>query len=137
MVLFNLRHRDPIWKMGWTAWRLKSRESLRSVEGVRIQEAQAIGEDLAIKWEDGRETFIRLERLRRHCPCAGCRGETDVLGAVHRMPQSDFGPGAFDLKELHLVGGYALQPVWRDGHSTGIFSFEFLLGLEESNPSSP
>lgn len=58
------------------------------------------------------------------------------MGGVHRMPQTGFGPGAFDLKQLRPVGGYALQPVWGDGHSTGIFSFEFLLGLAESNPPS-
>jgi len=24
------------------------------------------------------------------------------------------------------VGGYAIQPVWADGHNTGIYSFEYL-----------
>jgi DUF971 family protein len=24
------------------------------------------------------------------------------------------------------VGGYAIQPVWADGHATGIFSFDYL-----------
>jgi len=24
------------------------------------------------------------------------------------------------------VGGYAIQPVWADGHATGIYSFDYL-----------
>jgi DUF971 family protein len=27
------------------------------------------------------------------------------------------------------VGGYAIQPVWADGHNTGIYSFEYLLRI--------
>jgi DUF971 family protein len=30
------------------------------------------------------------------------------------------------------VGGYAIQPVWADGHASGIFSFDYLQKLAES-----
>jgi DUF971 family protein len=33
---------------------------------------------------------------------------------------------SYQLVELHPVGAYALQPVWDDGHSTGIYTWEFL-----------
>ena len=30
---------------------------------------QPIGHELAIRWEDGSESYIPLEKLRRACPC--------------------------------------------------------------------
>jgi DUF971 family protein len=36
---------------------------------------------------------------------------------------------SFELVGLDLVGGYALQPRWSDGHSTGIYSFTYLRRL--------
>ena len=45
---------------------------------------QQIGDELAIAWNDGTESFLKLELLRRACPCAACGGEPDVLGQVVR-----------------------------------------------------
>ena len=39
-----------------------------------------IGEEIAISWNDGTESYLPLELLRRACPCASCGGEPDVLG---------------------------------------------------------
>ena len=88
-----------------------------------------IGQELAIKWDDGSETYIPLEQLRRACPCAGCKGETDITGQVHRGPAVTLGPNAFQLRRIASVGGYGISPVWADGHSTGIYTFEYLHGL--------
>ena len=96
---------------------------------------QQIGGELAIKWPDGRESFIPLEKLRRCCPCAGCKGETDILGNLYKNPQQKLPAAAFQLVRLGSVGGYAIQPVWGDGHATGIFSFEYLKQLAGKNPS--
>ena len=93
---------------------------------MRVVDIQHIGNELDIKWADGREDFIPLERLRRCCPCAGCSGETDILGNVYKNPAKPFSSVAFKLVRLDYVGGYAIQPVWADGHNTGIFSFEYL-----------
>jgi len=87
---------------------------------------QPIGNELAIKWDDGAEDFIPLETLRRSCPCAGCKGEVDILGNVYKNPDKVLTPKAFELVRLEAVGGYAVQPVWADGHSSGIFSFDYL-----------
>jgi DUF971 family protein len=96
---------------------------------MRAQTIEAIGQDLAIKWEDGSESFIPLRKLREHCPCAGCKGETDVMGNVYKAPSPTLSSAAFELKRLQFVGGYAVQPVWADGHSTGLFTFEYLARL--------
>ena len=96
---------------------------------MRPLDVQPIGHELAIKWEDGTESFIPLEKLRRYCPCAGCQGEVDVMGQLHKGPDKPLSPKAFELTRIMTVGGYAIQPVWADGHSSGLFSFDYLKRL--------
>jgi|SRR6516164_9510450 DUF971 family protein len=99
---------------------------------MRPQDIQTIGEELAIKWDDGSESFIALEKLRRHCPCAGCKGEVDVMGNVYKGPDQPLSPRAFELVRIVSVGGYALQPVWADGHSTGLYTYDYLRRVAEA-----
>jgi DUF971 family protein len=87
---------------------------------------QHIGEELAIKWDDGSESFIPLEELRRACPCAGCKGEVDVMGNLYKNPDRPLSANAFQLLRLEPIGTYGIQPVWADGHATGIYSFDYL-----------
>jgi DUF971 family protein len=89
---------------------------------------QLIGSELAIAWSDGAETYLPLEKLRRACPCAVCQGEPDVTGAVVR-PRVTYTDKSFLLRNFQVVGGYALQPTWQDGHSTGLYSFDYLRRL--------
>jgi DUF971 family protein len=93
---------------------------------MRPVDIQPIGNELAIKWDDGREDFISLEALRRACPCAGCKGEMDILGNLYKNPAKPYATNAFQLVQLKMVGGYAVAPVWADGHDTGLFSFDYL-----------
>jgi DUF971 family protein len=93
---------------------------------MRPVDLQQIGSELAIKWQDGSESFISLEALRRACPCASCQGERDVMGNLHKGPDVPLGPSSFVLKSLTSVGTYAIQPVWADGHATGLYSYEYL-----------
>ncbi len=96
---------------------------------MRPVDLQQIGGELAVKWDDGGENFIPLEKLRRNCPCADCKGETDILGNVYKGSGRMLTTKAFELVRLVGVGGYAIQPVWADGHSTGIYSFDYLKRL--------
>jgi DUF971 family protein len=93
---------------------------------MRPLDIQQIGQELGIKWDDGSESFISLEKLRRFCPCAGCKGETDVMGNLYKNPDRPLSDKAFQLVRIERVGGYAILPVWGDGHATGIYSFEYL-----------
>jgi len=97
---------------------------------------QHIGSEIALVWNDGVETFLDLELLRRACPCAVCGGEPDVLGNIER-PEVTYTPESFELRGYALVGGYALQPTWGDGHGTGLYSFAYLRRLAEPPPSAP
>ena len=89
---------------------------------------QLIGNELAIAWNDQTESYLSLELLRRACPCAACGGEPDVLGNVVR-PHVRYTARSFDLLGWELVGSYAVQPRWADGHSTGIYSYQYLRRL--------
>ena len=93
---------------------------------MRPIDIQTIGEELAVKWDDQSESYVRLDKLRRSCPCAGCQGEVDVLGQLHKGPEQPLTSASFQLQSLERVGTYGLQPVWADGHATGIFTFEYL-----------
>jgi DUF971 family protein len=110
---------------------------LDSLPDVPLEPAdiQQIGHELAIRWNDGTESYLGLEFLRRACPCAGCGGEPDVLGNISR-PNVAYSDNSFELKGFTLVGGYALQPQWADGHNTGIYSFQYLRRLA-ATMSSP
>lgn len=89
---------------------------------------QPIGDELAIAWNDGTESFLHLEAMRRACPCAACGGEPDVLGNIDR-PEVTYTPESFVLRSCQNIGGYALQPTWGDGHGTGLYTFPYLRRL--------
>lgn len=102
---------------------------------MQPRDIQQIGNELAIKWDDGSESYIPLRTLRRCCPCAHCKGEGDILGNVHKSPGGPLTPMAFQLVRFDRVGGYAIQPVWADGHATGIYSFDYLKRTAAANPT--
>ena len=89
-------------------------------------------QELAIRWVDGREDFIPLESLRRFCPCAACMGESDIFGTTYHPPQRPYGAESFQLRKLPWVGNYAVQPLWGDGHSTGLYTWEWLRRIADA-----
>lgn len=101
---------------------------------LELKDVQLIGDELAMRWSDGLESYLPIERLRRACPCASCGGEPDVLGNISR-PDVTYTGNSFELIGWQLIGGYALQPRWADGHSTGLYSFQYLRRLAAAFPS--
>lgn len=99
---------------------------------LELTNIQQVGDELAIAWSDDTESFLKLELLRRACPCAACGGEPDVLGNILR-PHVTYTDKSFQLIGFDFVGGYALQPRWADGHSTGIYSFTYLRRLGQAS----
>jgi DUF971 family protein len=90
---------------------------------------------LAIDWQDGRKSVFPISVLRTMCPCATCKQQ--------RQEQAAAPKGRLSLRVLHgtaeealsavsaeLVGGYALRIDWSDGHSSGIYSFEYLRSID-------
>jgi DUF971 family protein len=86
---------------------------------------------LYIKWEDESESTISLKYLRDECPCAGCKGETILLKTYRPAKPSVLTPEMYKIKNIETVGDYAIQITWEDGHSTGIYSWEYLGELEK------
>lgn len=76
---------------------------------------------LVVTWDDGHLSTYSLDYLRSWCPCAGCQGHAPNARYLDLHEQ--------DLAAIEGVGNYVLAPTWRDGHSTGIYSFRLLRGI--------
>ena len=81
--------------------------------------------EITIKWSDDTERRYTAAQLRRSCPCAGCINECTGEKML------DPGKIADDITFSHtsIVGRYALNFHFSDGHDTGIFSFKYLYDL--------
>jgi DUF971 family protein len=80
---------------------------------------------LRITWTDGHVSVFEAPFLRGSCPCASCVDE--ITGERRFGPQN--ATADVQISGLQLVGNYAVQIDWSDGHSTGIYSFDYLRWL--------
>ena len=83
---------------------------------------QAGKSELGIAWRDGSKTFIPVRELRLSCPCAVCVDEW----TGDEILDPDTVSEELSVSTIQTVGRYAIQPVFSDGHNTGIFHFERL-----------
>lgn len=97
---------------------------------LRPREIHLIGNEVAILWEDGAESFLPMGFLREHSPSAANKGETDILGNVYGGDQPRKIPGV-RVVAWHIVGGYAIRFDFSDGHNTGLYSFKLLRDLAD------
>lgn len=81
--------------------------------------------ELRIHWADGHQTRHVAPRLRGLCPCASCKDEMTGIRIV--LPIHI--PDDLEFRTIELVGHYALQFDFSDGHRTGIYSFDYLREL--------
>jgi len=82
---------------------------------------QRSARQLVVVWEDAHESAFPLDYLRSWCPCAVCQGHAPEAKYLDLRDQQ--------LVHLDAVGNYALSLTWKDGHSTGIYSFRLLRAL--------
>jgi DUF971 family protein len=101
------------------------------------KEVQVLGDELAIVWADGAETYLKLQDLRRLCPCASCAGEGDLLGRVYKPPEKPLTKESYVARGTSPVGGYALQIFWGDGHADGLYTYARLRAWGENPPQLP
>ena len=87
---------------------------------------------LAIKWSDDTESYVAFNILRDNCPCANCSGESDIFGNVYKGTHLKKMDLSYELKNVIKVGHYAIRITWGDGHSDGIFTYDFLRKLDKS-----
>jgi DUF971 family protein len=84
---------------------------------------------ISIEWTDGSESSYEAPSLRRNCPCAGCIDEW----TGKKMLKDETIADDLTFSQISIVGRYALNFHFSDGHETGIFSFRFLKDLTEAN----
>jgi DUF971 family protein len=80
------------------------------------------GESITIRWSDGHVSTFGARYLRGRCPCAQCVSETT---GVRLVSEEHIAPDVA-LEAARTVGNYALHFTFSDGHTTGIYSFEYL-----------
>ena len=93
-----------------------------------VQIVEESESEISIKWSDNVETRYTAFELRRSCPCAGCVNEWtgEKMLDVANIPKD------ISFKHTSIVGRYALNFHFSDGHDTGIFSFALLRKLTEA-----
>jgi DUF971 family protein len=81
---------------------------------------------LEVTFSDGKSFRLPYEYLRVHSPSAEVRGH----GPGQEVLQ--VGKRNIEIRALDPVGSYAVQPAFSDGHSTGIYSWDYLYELGEN-----
>jgi prepilin-type processing-associated H-X9-DG protein len=104
-----------------------------TVVGVHVK----TGAGVDITWADGHVSHYEFAYLREECPCATCndeRGKKEAFAATAAPGGSSF-PALpmFKAKAraqaATVVGNYAVQISFTDGHSTGIYSYAHLRSI--------
>lgn len=96
-----------------------------------------IGDELALSWKDGSESYLKLQAVRRLCPCASCAGERDLFGRIAKPPQKPYVAASFEVAATTPIGGYAVQIFWKDGHSDGLYPWAKLKEWADAPPELP
>jgi len=90
------------------------------------------GKGLEIDWRDGHKSAWNFAWLREACPCATCVDQRQQEGRKPGQPKPKPASGLqmytppAKPKSAQAVGRYAIQFNWLDGHSGGIYSWEYL-----------
>jgi len=90
------------------------------------------GKGLEIDWRDGHKSAWSFAWLREACPCATCVDQRQQEGRKPGQPKPKPASGLqmytppAKPKSAQAVGRYAIQFNWLDGHSGGIYSWEYL-----------
>lgn len=102
---------------------------MNKLRPIRIKR---LGKTLLVRWNDGKEVEIPLTVLRDKCPCATCNGEGKAE-ADYIPIKAPFKPaGFYEIEKIAPVGNYAVNIIWKDGHNTGIYSWDILRAIGES-----
>ncbi len=117
-------------------------DARRKPTKVKVHVSSGAGVD--ITWADDHVSHYDFAYLREQCPCAMCNDERQkkAAGQEKDAQLKAENPGAaavpmsspllpmfkprLTAKAAHAVGNYALQIDFNDGHSTGIYSFDYL-----------
>ncbi|MBB47316.1 MAG: hypothetical protein CMJ33_01935 [Phycisphaerae bacterium] len=87
---------------------------------------------LAIRWDDGRESFYSLPLLRKLSPSAEQRllREEMEQNPLTVLPANRPTADGLSAVDAELVGNYAIRIKFSDGHETGIFTWHYLRRID-------
>jgi len=104
---------------------------------VKIHVSTGAGVDIV--WSDNHASHYDFIYLRENCPCATCGDERAKKAAEVPAPTGATTPVASNVLPLYkpkpgargaqAVGHYAIKIEFTDGHSTGIYSFDYLRSM--------
>ncbi len=89
---------------------------------------------MTIPWNDGHVSEYTFTWLREACPCAECRGGHENMGTIPE-PQDDLfliplrDARETQLQDVQMMGNYAINPIWMDGHKHGIYNWAYLRAI--------
>ena len=92
---------------------------------VPVEIGRANAHDIKMHWQDGHESVYPARTLRLACPCAGCIDE--MTGQVRLVATSV--PDGVHPVAVNVVGRYAINIRWSDGHDTGLYAFDKLRAM--------
>jgi len=98
------------------------------MSGQTQPEVEATPEGLKVTFQDGKTALYSLFDLRCACPCARCVDEYTGERLLDPGQISD----DVNIEGMRELGNYAISFAWSDGHSTGIYSWEYLRELAEN-----
>ena len=84
---------------------------------------------LRIQWNDGHVSEIPLTKLRDECPCVNCKGESVLFESYIPIKSPFKAAGYYEIDRIDVMGNYAISIKWKDGHDTGIYSWDILRKL--------
>lgn len=88
---------------------------------------QVAPDQLLVQWDDGHESRFGTEHLRANCPCALClhENEENLKNGIFSLPLA----AKTRLVKIDRSGHNAIVITWGDGHSTGIYTWEYLRSI--------
>src|SRR5271155_4018232 len=97
---------------------------------VKIHVKTGTGVDIV--WADAHSSHFDFPFLRDNCPCATCNDERlkkESAPAIASLPLLPMYKPKARAQSAATVGNYAIQINFSDGHSTGIYSYDYLRTL--------
>ncbi len=94
-----------------------------------VQLKKTENNSLSVKWNDEKVSEIPLTKLRDECPCVNCKGESVIFESYIPIKTPFKAAGFYEIDKIETVGNYAISIKWKDGHDTGIYSWDILRKL--------
>jgi ATP-binding protein involved in chromosome partitioning len=77
---------------------------------------------ITFTWPDGHKTTYPARALRLRCRCAAC---VEEMSGAPLLDEASV-PATVRAQRIEMMGQYAIQIGWTDGHDTGIYNFRDL-----------